>query len=250
MTYPPEIELYDHDYTELCSLRLFSTQSMLEHSLWNNTRNPKHVPSNICAVSVTFWYDGDKSDRQAWADKYRGAILKRLAGKGFGWWLSMHGMSTETKDSGVKIHHDLIEVLAKKAATLWDPSLPPWQYWQSAISNYRRWEFVYFPSDEIPRIVERHWGDAYPAWNLHGCCVREDERLRAFDWLQREPIELLELMERCEYLMLCWPSENVNFTFLSTKHDGKAIRNLIAIEEIQQDALSLWEANNNTSAIS
>ena len=210
------------------------------HSLMQNTQNSGSVLDFGCGLEIFFFSEKEDSGRDAWADGLRGLILERLAGDENGWWLNMRGDLREPYGQAT-VWRNLTEVLAEEAALRYSGELRPWQYWQSAISNGRRHDFVYVSGGAVKSTVERHWGHAHPGWNLEGCCIRDGERMRAFDWLQADQLTCGELLDRCEFLMISCVSEYRHLSILTNKYDVDGIRARIQWADLERKVATLSE---------
>ena len=232
------------DYNQGPYSLTYDPYTLSAHSLMKNTIDPKAVPITGCGLEVWFSSDQDESDRQAWADTIRGDILERLAGKDGGWWLNMRGDVAQPYPGGVEgqiVWRRLIEVLAEEAGQRYDGQCRPWQYWQSVIAGNKRHDFVYVAGHAVRSTVLRYWGHATHGLELEGCCVRDAERMRAFDWIQGDPISVGELLDRCDYLMLSFPSEYRHFYFLSSKYSPNQIRERIELVDLERQIALLAE---------
>lgn len=204
------------------------------HSLVENTIDPSAIPISACGLEICFFSEKDDSGRDAWADGFRGAILERLAGESCGWWLNMRG-SVAQPYNGATEWRDLTEVLAEEAGLRYEGRLRPWQYWQSVISANTRYDFVYVAGEAVRSTVQRHWGHAHPGWNLEGCCMRVSERMRAFDWLQGNPLSVSEFLDRCEFLMVSFASEYRHLSVLTNKYTANEIRERIQLKDLERE---------------
>jgi hypothetical protein len=218
--------------------KVIGWNDLTTHSLVENTADPTAIPISACGLDICFFSEKDDSGRDAWADGFRGAIMERLAGEGCGWWLNMRGSVAEPYYQAT-VWRDLTEVLAEEAGQRYAGKLRPWQYWQSVISGNSRYDFVYIGSEAVRSTVQRHWGHAHPGWNLEGCCVREAERMRAFDWLQGEALTVSELLDRCEFLMVSFASEYRHMSVLTTKYNANEIRERIQVKDMEREIAML-----------